>query len=885
MRLLTGPAGSGKTSIILDRFREGAHQGRSDLRLLVPTATLTQHLQNRMARDGLVFRRSLIQTLSGFIETWVQDIPAVPREVLYLIVEEVARRVNRPEFTRVVQMPGFCAALARTIEEFSSAGCDSGRLASALPDTPLGPAFLAVYREVDCELERRGLSLRARRLEQAAERIAKQGLGGVREVLMDGFHALPDPELAVIEAMGRHAELTLTLGDGSLAARLARIGFQEERAGGSRPSPTLQLVRAPSIEREVEEIARRVLEESVRRPFRDIGIVVRPADAYIPLLRSTLERFGIPARFYFDSELEHHPVIRYLEGILEAMLSGWEHVKTLAVLRLAPRFADSDVLDRFDFAVREQIPNAGLGDLKSLLVEIPGHDKLLHKLESFTAFEEWRSFLLTPKDWARHLGALRGVFRPAEPPGASHELALQWRSQAAVLDLFEKALDEAAAALQPDRQMPLAAFWRAVKSVLRLKPLRLEDRRRNVVHVLSAHEARQWVLPVVFVCGMVEKQFPQFHPQNPFLPDAARCRLNQAGIRVRTAEEFEREEQALFDSAISRATVLTVLTYPEFDARGDRNLPSLYLETLRLETEESHPVRPQPRSLELPPEPVLIRDADGLVELRRRTGKVAPSSLESFLQCPFQHFAQRILRLKPAPPRPEDRLDFLAQGIIVHDVLKIWWKDGEDIETVFEQVFAEVAAERGIRTSYHTERLRNAMIADLRAFAADGRWPRNGYQSRTEEEFSFPLDESVNAFGKIDRVDIGADGRAYIFDYKYSAKQRTKNRRDDPNLLQAPLYLLAAEKKFGARPAGMFYIGLKKEIVYVGWSEDRLLESEALPADWAEQARDRTLAIVEEIRSGRIEPRPYDVDNCRFCDFRDACRVQAGAVAAAGEGA
>jgi len=53
---------------------------------------------------------------------------------------------------------------------------------------------------------------------------------------------------------------------------------------------------------------------------------------------------------------------------------------------------------------------------------------------------------------------------------------------------------------------------------------------------------------VVFVCGMVEKQFPRFHTQDPFFPDAARCRAQRRGIRVRTAAEFEREERALFDS-------------------------------------------------------------------------------------------------------------------------------------------------------------------------------------------------------------------------------------------------------------------------------------------------------------------------------------------------
>src|SRR5215467_5130109 len=99
MLLLTGPAGSGKTASILNRFRESLRAGNHAIRLLVPTATLAQHMQNRLAREGFVFRRGLIQTLSGFVENWAGDAPQVPESVLYLIVEEVARRVGRPEFS------------------------------------------------------------------------------------------------------------------------------------------------------------------------------------------------------------------------------------------------------------------------------------------------------------------------------------------------------------------------------------------------------------------------------------------------------------------------------------------------------------------------------------------------------------------------------------------------------------------------------------------------------------------------------------------------------------------------------------------------------------------------------------------------------------------
>src|SRR5689334_21391849 len=179
MRLLTGPAGSGKTTYVLERVREALRSGDQGVRLLVPTATLEQHLQNRLAREGFLIRGRLVQTFSGFVDQFAADLPQVPDAVLYLIVEDVVQRVHRPEFERVAQLPGFCASVAKTIGELSSAGCDAARLAREAPDGPLAPGFLAIYREVERELERRGMALRARRLEHAARRIAQDGAPGI----------------------------------------------------------------------------------------------------------------------------------------------------------------------------------------------------------------------------------------------------------------------------------------------------------------------------------------------------------------------------------------------------------------------------------------------------------------------------------------------------------------------------------------------------------------------------------------------------------------------------------------------------------------------------------------------------------------------------------
>jgi ATP-dependent helicase/nuclease subunit B len=316
---------------------------------------------------------------------------------------------------------------------------------------------------------------------------------------------------------------------------------------------------------------------------------------------------------------------------------------------------------------------------------------------------------------------------------------------------------------------------------------------------------------------------------------------------------------------VSRATLSVVLSYAEFDARGDRNLPSLFLDSFAIPADPSRAVRPAPRRTPPPSAPVEIRTSALLDEIAARSARLSPSALESYLQCPFQYFGGKLLRLKSPPPRPEERLDFMTQGTIVHAVLKEWWAARGDIAALFDELFAREAAAKRIPISYQTERARHAMLDDLLRFAEAAEPPLA--EVHTEQDFEYALD-GVAIFGKIDRIDVAAGGRATVVDYKYSNAQNTKAKLDNDNLLQAPLYLLAAERAFGYTPEAMFYIGLKGAVQRVEWPTD---------GDWQQRAIDRTLGIVRDIRSGRIEVSPSDPGKCRFCDSADICRVETAA--------
>ncbi|HUJ22626.1 MAG TPA: AAA family ATPase, partial [Bryobacteraceae bacterium] len=371
MQLLTGAAGSGKTYTILAALRAALARGDSEVRLLVPTATMAQHLRDMLAREGLVFPPGVIQTLSRFVEHWAAGLPQVSEPVLQTLVEQTVRRLNLSEFSKSAHLVGFHTRLAAVFSECAAAGCDAGSLKVCQPRSGLSEAVVQVFEETRRALEDRNLGMRDTRLRVAAEGIRQAGCGSIHTVWMDGFFSLTGPEIAVVQALAGRAEVAITLPSAAIAegtrARLLAMGFKEQVLTRSRSLPRREVFAAPSIEREADEIARRILAEAAAgRPFREIGIIVRTPETYVALLRGTLERFAIPARSYFDSVLMEQPAIRFLTGVLDAMLDGWDHAQTLTATKLAPGLGISAAMDRFDFALREKLPGAGLEPLRQL---------------------------------------------------------------------------------------------------------------------------------------------------------------------------------------------------------------------------------------------------------------------------------------------------------------------------------------------------------------------------------------------------------------------------------------------------------------------------------------------------------------------------------------
>jgi RecB family exonuclease len=840
--LLTGPPASGKSRAAVESFL-----ARPGALLLVPTATMAEHLRHQLARAGAAVRPSAIQTLGGFLDQW-SPAAAVPLPLLHLLLERALARLRIRRFERVADLPGFIAALARALSD---------------PLPASAPADLRRLRvEIGGELAARGMAWREQRLRLAAERAP------ARETLLDGFFTLSEEETAFAAALGNRAPVTLTLPDweGASSARAALLaaGFEERRFDTPRRAARLNGFSAATIEHEAAEIAARIREEAAAgRPFREMGVVLRVREPYAPLLETAFDRQGIPARFYFTDPLASHPAVDYLLRIVRAWLAGWDHAELLPALRMpASGLGATPQGDALDFELRERLPgSAGLQ-----AVNDTGFQPVLEHLSSIPP-----RLPRAPVEWSHHLKTLRALIpipQPCEP--ATRDQVQVWRSTAAALNGFDAALDAAASALG-DAPCPLDAFLRQLETALALEPLRIADQRRNVVHVMDVYEARQWELPVVFVCGLTERHFPQYHGADPILRDPA------------ASAALQREEAFLYEIATSRATHETILSYPRFDENGAPTLPSFFLAGELTpagprSTYEAKPA-PPPAAAPLP----VIHD------------RLSASAIESFLQCPFQFFARHTLRLRPRPPAPRDRLDARLQGSILHRALAELAETPRMGAAVLDRVFEAECAKHSVPRTYRTEAVRLELLRHFQAFLADRRVRPAGWRSTPEQRFEFALTPQLTITGRIDRLDQSPDGRALVIDYKYSAAGRIQDHvegAESGEKVQAGLYLAAARRAFGLEPAGMLYCGVKKRVTWGGWHASipglEEIGERCLPQlleDLIRAAEQSAIAVQEAAAQGRIAPQPADPGQCAWCDFADICRIEAAPAARRAGGA
>ena len=236
------------------------------------------------------------------------------------------------------------------------------------------------------------------------------------------------------------------------------------------------------------------------------------------------------------------------------------------------------------------------------------------------------------------------------------------------------------------------------------------------------------------------------------------------------------------------------------------------------------------RALAARPRP--LTQAPVLADLAERR-EFGATGLEAFLRYPYHWFIGHELRPEPLDPS----FEFLTDGSLAHSVLQNLY--GEPplelgrgavprpgtlsawIERCDELLEAE-AHEVGLDRRVVGDRIRlRRMTGFLHAFLAleAASEPLAVEPALLEASFGGAPGERERPSldrgewrlrGKIDRVDLTADGRAgLLYDYKYSAKVRGLPEFEAHGMLQLPLYMAALEEIWGIEPLGALYRPLR----------------------------------------------------------------------------
>ncbi len=411
--------------------------------------------------------------------------------------------------------------------------------------------------------------------------------------------------------------------------------------------------------------------------------------------------------------------------------------------------------------------------------------------------------------------------------------------------------------------------------------LPVEEERHQGVQVLDAMTARGRTVRALFVLGMNEKLFPRYVREDPFLRDRQRVVLESTlGYKIDEKLAGHEEELLLFELLSRSATNRLYLSYQRADEAGRVMAPSSFIamavrdQRFIAQQEERVPrrltqrIREQPSIQDilpveelalgclmqghdaLPVLDVVGRDLplveqglatvktierespelgpfDGMVGAQAPISSSAkersfsPTSLERYATCPFQYFAEKVLKLEPVRRIQEDHLPPLTLGTLVHESLRVsyerllslQWPDvllpnpkvQSTVHEAVTETFASHAATQGtghallwtLASEQVTELVTAAVSSDQEEYLATGFRPV-AFEAAAQGVVSLKSDTLValKIHGTLDRVDYRAEPPALrIVDYKF--KQGSEISAVDRNLalsavrglrLQPPLY-------------------------------------------------------------------------------------------------
>ncbi len=650
------------------------------------------------------------------------------------------------------------------------------------------------------------------------------------------------------------------------------------------------------------------------------ALVFRRPLPYLYVARHVLDAAGIPFDASATLPLAAEPWAASLDLLMDVALSGFTRAALVTLLRsphVQVRLADgapvgpSDIAD-FDRWLARGRYLGTLEHLDALATAAPfagRSDEVRQAAVARGVAAAIRPLLarmaplqaMAPA--AAHVRTLRDVWRACErlPHDEDPEAGRTRRTRAAV----DALLDDLGAALEAHDDAPVSPrdTWALVRRWIEERTFAVAGADGGV-QLLDADAAVYGVFDHVRIVGLLEGEWPEPSARDIFYPAFLLERLGWAEERTRTAALRARLADLL---ALPHRFV--GVSVPELDNDAVVRPSSLLDELQAFGVDRQEPLPPadawDPVTREeallatpaVPHAPVLGAEARDWAAWRLARpappppGQTAPAAgerygvtaIETYMQCPFQYFAGRVLGLRE-DAEDEAGLPAREAGLFLHDVLRDCYEEwrrlgrttiGVDDLPVARAVFAGVAdralqqlppADRAVErvrlfgSAVSAGALEKVLRVEVEVF---GDVQHRSLEHPIDDEVDLPDGEGTRRLhlrGRVDRVDFTEDGRVRVVDYKLGRRPSTT--------LQPGVYALAVagqQRQGGAErgiaPSG--YIALREDAPWI--------EAAADEADAAESAR-TLVDAVRRIEAGEFPVRPLSEFRCQFCDFASVCR-------------
>jgi len=733
------------------------------------------------------------------------------------------------------------------------------------------------------------------------------------------------PGLSAIDVV-----VTDTMLAGALHERIHRVlpGVEEVRAGTPPDSAVPVLVIPPEKgsvhiardrEDEVAGVARRVKHAVRQRTVSSLGraaLVVRQRLPYVYIAREVLRSAGVPWQMLDALPLSAEPFAAALDLVLSCVSADFARLPAMALLR-SPHFRLASARDvtALDRALAEAGYLGGIDALESLLHSWRESQPMrTHTARAIVAGERLR-------DVARELIALR-----SEAPVADHlGVLLKFLSGHETTTLPEDALrvrhlrarGGVLATLTSLRDAYSRFDSRAVggDEVAMLIRRWLEGQTFSPhsgdsgLHVVDSDSARFGQFEHVHIAGLVENEWPERAKGDIFYSPGILRELGWpadadrlAGARAAFTDLLRLPSSRVWVSTFLLEGDALVSPSPLIDEVEQSGIDSVeeQLPATRIFESEalvSDPIDPTP----------LGAFARAWIDRRARTASLSLrrfrgftdglparpyslSSLERYQDCPFKFFAADILRLEELP-EDESSMSPRARGRFIHEVFQRFFEEwdrrgGGPITTErldeARSVMVDVAEPLLARLPHADaalERTRlfgsaistgSAEIVLEHEAAAPVDVRERWLEYRLEGDFALGLPQGrrVALKGVADRIDLLADNRLRVVDYKSGSAPNPSR------ALQVAIYALCAQERLRDRTGGEWPVA---EAFYLAFSGKRpvvpvVRAGDSDPEEALEAARGRLIRIVDRVAAGEFPPQPQDEILCDFCAYSAVCR-------------